>query len=577
MSELQSILSHRGYSIAKKGVTPNVLSQYKSELTVMPHVEKEEYAFNIKPIKLYTETEKRFYMPRYYGTKTLGEPDQNKIADQKVDKINITSVLKPRDYQIEIIDKAMYDLHKIGGGVISLYCGAGKTIISLLILAKLGVKAMVVCHTTSLMQQWVERINQCFPTARIGIVQQGDAQVENVDIIIASLKTLALKDFGKDFFSTVGLVIWDEIHLMCTNTFSQAFPKCAVKYTLGLSATPFRKDRCDVIFQYFIGPVLYMLKRPKDNVIIAQCITLLVPEDEIVVKYDRRGKVMYTSTLSNVLYNQKRINRLVEIIIDHAVNGRKILVLGEYIQHLKEIMKRLIKRETEIHEPFINEKIGKIKKCLRKVTIFPEEIIEIITTYLRDTYGESLFTYGLYIGEMNNDERKTSEIKDVILGTYKLASVGMDIPHLNTLLMASPRKEIEQSVGRILRKTAGENDHKPLIIDIIDNHGVFSSQARTRKQFYKEYGYTIEHIRMEPVSGKVTSKRIVTTSAPEIDVSSEIESGQQRLSSFNIKSVPRVSIDDKKSKTKSASGDDNKSKNNYEIGDECLLESSEDE
>jgi superfamily II DNA or RNA helicase len=112
-------------------------------------------------------------------------------------------------------------------------------------------------------------------------------------------------------------------------------------------------------------------------------------------------------------------------------------------------------------------------------------------------------TCGLYIGEMKNADRKVSEAKDVILGTFKLASVGMDIPSLNTLLLASPRKEIEQSVGRILRK---DHEVHPLIIDIIDNHNVFKSQARERKKFYKTYGYTVVHIHVEP-NGTIKSSR----------------------------------------------------------------------
>lgn len=120
---------------------------------------------------------------------------------------------------------------------------------------------------------------------------------------------------------------------------------------------------------------------------------------------------------------------------------------------------------------------------------------------------------------MKNDERKISEEKDVILGTYKLASVGMDIPKLNTLIMASPRKDIEQSVGRILRKDTKKDSEKknsekknfeqqqPLIIEIIDNHGIFEGQARARKEFYKEYGYTIENIKMDIKNGSIIPAR----------------------------------------------------------------------
>lgn len=562
-----SILSHRGYSISKKGTSTSVLSHYRKELTIMPFVEREEYAFAIKPIKLYTETSKRFYMPRYYGVKQLGEPTKNKLNDQQPTKINVPIIYEPKENQKPIVKKIINDLKSVGGGVMSAYCGFGKTFCALHVASKMSVKTMIICHTTSLMQQWVERIGQFMPTARIGIVQQSMAEVEGVDIIIASLKTLALKDFGKGYFSSVGLVVWDEIHLMCTNTFSKAFPKCASRYNIGLSATPYRKDRCDIIFQYFIGPVLYMLKREKDSAIVAQCITLLVPEDEIVMKYDRRGKVMYSSSLSNVLYNPKRTFRIVEMIVDHARKGRKILVLGEYIKHLKDIMKQLIKRETEIHDSVVDEKMKKNRKNLERfMPLAPMIVKNMILKYVRDSLSGLAFSYGLYIGEMNNDARKQSETKDVILGTYKLASVGMDIPHLNTLLMASPRKEIEQSVGRILRKKAGEYEHKPLIIDIIDNHGIFVNQSRTRKKFYKEYGYTMEHIRMEPISGKITSKRVVNTSAPKVDIK---KSKQLTLKSFQT--VPCVSL----SSTKNKKHKKGKEWNEDNM-DECLLDSCED-
>ena len=100
----KSILSHRGYSIPKKGTPPDVLNKYRKELTVMPFVEREEYAFAIKPIKLYTETDKRFYMPRFYGEKVLGTPAKNKLDKQKIDAINVPIVYEPKPHQVPVID-----------------------------------------------------------------------------------------------------------------------------------------------------------------------------------------------------------------------------------------------------------------------------------------------------------------------------------------------------------------------------------------------------------------------------------------------------------------------------------------
>ena len=67
---------------------------------------------------------------------------------------------------------------------------------------------------------------------------------------------------------------------------------------------------------------------------------------------------------------------------------------------------------------------------------------------------------------MKRKDLEKSSKCDIIFGTYQLVSEGTDIPTLNTLVMASPRKEIEQVVGRILR---GYSTKTPIVVDIIDD------------------------------------------------------------------------------------------------------------
>ena len=51
---------------------------------------------------------------------------------------------------------------------------------------------------------------------------------------------------------------------------------------------------------------------------------------------------------------------------------------------------------------------------------------------------------------------KESESKKVIIATYSMASA-TDIKTLTTLIMATPKTDIEQSVGRILRQKQGKS------------------------------------------------------------------------------------------------------------------------
>ena len=81
---------------------------------------------------------------------------------------------------------------------------------------------------------------------------------------------------------------------------------------------------------------------------------------------------------------------------------------------------------------------------------------------------------------------------ELILGTFSMANEGLDIPALNTLILASPRSDIIQASGRILRKD--HIDIKPLIIDYVDNFSMFARQANKRYKYFKGRKYNITNI-----------------------------------------------------------------------------------
>jgi superfamily II DNA or RNA helicase len=95
---------------------------------------------------------------------------------------------------------------------------------------------------------------------------------------------------------------------------------------------------------------------------------------------------------------------------------------------------------------------------------------------------------GLYIGGMKEEQLKESETKKIIIATYAMASEGLDIKTLTTLCMATPKTDVCQSVGRILR-----SKHKrPLVIDIVDKHDIFQRQFNKRKTYYNKKKYNIQ-------------------------------------------------------------------------------------
>tara|TARA_B110001469_G_C9410831_1_gene210302 strand:- start:154 stop:525 length:372 start_codon:yes stop_codon:yes gene_type:complete len=91
---------------------------------------------------------------------------------------------------------------------------------------------------------------------------------------------------------------------------------------------------------------------------------------------------------------------------------------------------------------------------------------------------------------MKEKDLKITETKKIIIATYAMAEEALDIKTLNTLIMTTPKTDVTQTVGRILRIT-GNN---PLVVDIVDNHHTFKNQWKKRRAFYNKCKYNIKYM-----------------------------------------------------------------------------------
>jgi hypothetical protein len=95
---------------------------------------------------------------------------------------------------------------------------------------------------------------------------------------------------------------------------------------------------------------------------------------------------------------------------------------------------------------------------------------------------------GVYLGGMKQTTRNDSVTKNIIIGTYQASGEGFDVPELDTLILASPKSDVEQAVGRILRQ---KNKNEPIVIDIVDSFSIFKGQYYKRRKFYKSNDFQI--------------------------------------------------------------------------------------
>jgi superfamily II DNA or RNA helicase len=399
----------------------------------------------------------------YNGVKNYGTAFRTTISGVGIEDIptiiprkkspprrQIKNVLNYR-IKLEKLEKDNYYGFEIDGNkrfVLSDFTVTHNTVLALNIISQLKKKTLIIVHKEFLMNQWIERITQFLPSARVGKIQGQIMDIENKDIVLGMLQSISMKEYHPDTFNSFGLTIIDEVHHISSEVFSCALFKIVTKYTLGLSATMNRKDGTTKVFKMFLGEIVFKGARDEEHNVVVRAIEYKTNDEDFnEVKLDYRGNVQYSTMISKLCTYNRRTEFILSIIIDMFLeNGKQQIML---LAHNRNVLK-----------------------------------------YLHDaikTRGIAEGSVGYYIGGMKECALKETEGKRIVIATFSMAAEALDIKTLTTLIMVTPKTDIEQAVGRILREKHGT----PVVVDIIDSHAPFQNQWNKRKQFYKKQNYKI--------------------------------------------------------------------------------------
>ena len=447
----KTMYTSRGYVIYKEHFDYKDINRTRKELSVLPFVNT-GFGGSANRFSVYLESNKKLYLPKHYGYETFGNPDKIKNLDKGLDiDLDFNGTL--RSTQVKPVELFLNSCkegplsNKSKGGIISLACGGGKTIISLYLLSKLKKKTLIIVHKEFLINQWKERINQFLPYARVGVIQSNKIQVKNKDIVIGMLQSISMKEYPSNIFSDFGFTIIDECHHIGAEVFSRSLPKINSYYSLGLSATPKRKDGLSKVFHWFLGPMIYESKTREGLLPIHINILRYNYNDNQYNKIETTnlGKICMARMINNITECKRRSELIFKLLSLLINKEKKILILSDRRNHLKYIYEQILER--------------------------------------------NISSVGYYVGGMKQHELKQSEGKNILLGTYTMSSEGMDIPDLDAVIFASPRSDIIQSIGRILRK---KHQINPVCWDIVDNFSVFPNQYIKRRRHYRKMKYPIK-------------------------------------------------------------------------------------
>lgn len=404
------------------------LSSLKRDLTIVPR----DSGYGNKepqPIYLYLEKKDSIGVPReYYLDKSdISKCELELSGGSDINDFGFNGTLRPEQKDGYDIVINCFESNKRLGGILNMPVGTGKTVTALAIAQGLGVKTLVIVHKEFLIRQWKDRINQFLPNARIGHIQQDKCDYKDKDIVIGMVHSLAGKKYDDEVYTDFGLIISDEVHRLAAPTWSQALPRFNSKWRLGLSATPRRKDGTTNVFKYHIGDIIYTTSGER---LVPKIRKVTTPYRFFKTGTFNPDKLPHSKIITMISKAKTRNEIIIRQICGALRVGRSVLVLSHRLNHLKdlsEMYKRRARTDSEI----------------------------------------KLVSSDFYIGGRTEEELKIAEKSRLLFATYQMAQEGLDIPRLDTLILATPMSDIIQSVGRILR--VHDDKKEPVVVDIIDD------------------------------------------------------------------------------------------------------------
>lgn len=385
------------------------------------------------------------------------------------EKFNDVPNLKVK-FKGELRDSQIQAINRIANrnlGTICAHTGFGKTVVGCGIISKRQERTLIIVPTTSIAKQWKRSVKQFLKinddpyeelTPKGRIVKKEKVEIISgsrnhpsnlIDIVSIQKLSRMTIDERKNFFIHYGQVIVDECHHIAANTFESILSVSSVKYIVGLTATPERKDGLENFVFYRCGEICY---QSSDEELMPSIIQrYLYPRYSGVGELTyQRNSYSYAEKINNLSLNDERNQMIVQDVIACLKEGRHILLLSERVNHLKILQKLLL------------DKINKDR---------------------------------MYLVTSGNGDLRNVDLQKpgIILSTSKFVGEGFDLPELDTLFLTLPfswKGNTKQYLGRLERGLDQKDELR--VFDYIDlTEDMFEKMYRKRLKVYQDSGYQI--------------------------------------------------------------------------------------
>ena len=356
----------------------------------------------------------------------------------------------------EYQEAAVSAMKRAGCGILQSPCGSGKTQMGIALAARIGRKTLWLTHTADLLNQSYDRARQYYPEETLGKITGGRVQIGS-HMTFATVQTLSKLDLEKYKYEW-DVIIVDECHRVSgtpsgMKMFYRVMSRLAARYKYGLSATVHRSDGLIKSTFAILGDIQY--KVPDEAVAEKTMQVEILRRDTGLMTsrscLDTDGTMVYSKLMEYLTGNVVRCKIILEDLIKNQNHSN--LILSDRLDHL-HLLQNMLPEELKKDSAMIDGRMTSKKAKADRIQAI--------------------------------EDMKAGK-KHFLFASFSLAKEGLDIPRLDRLYLATPKKDyavVTQSIGRIARMCEGKE--QPVCYDYVDQIGFCENQWKRRKTSYRK-------------------------------------------------------------------------------------------